>query len=178
MDLVAISDPISSIAYSTQSFGLSNFLTRPYDFLSLLDTDQPPRSPPRFRISADSRPPTRTLTKRRPRRIRRVRRRISIDYDGEENGMLVFSDGGGFSCGDGYFGGGGGGGDGGKGWNWEGFSDNSVPNPAFDFVYGVLCWIALSNCLHFALKKVVRLVEDGGIVDQGKVPMRLAPAVC
>ncbi|CAA0834238.1 glycine-rich protein [Striga hermonthica] len=175
MEVVPISDAISSVAYSTQSFGLSNFLTRPHDLLSLPDTNQPPRSPPPFRIFAASQPPTRTLTKRRLRRIRRARRRISIDYDGGENGMFVPSDGGGFSCGDGYFGGGGGGG--GKGWNWEGFSDNCVPDPAFDFVYGVLCWIALSNCLHFAFKKVVRLVEDG-VVDQGKVPMQLAPAVC
>ena len=46
-------------------------------------------------------------------------------------------------------------------FNWEEFSSNSPSDPAFDVVYEVISWIALSNCLHFALKKVVRIVADG-----------------
>ncbi|GFQ05726.1 hypothetical protein PHJA_002716700 [Phtheirospermum japonicum] len=178
METSVISDAISSIAHSTQSLGFSNFLNRSNNILSLSDTlsDQPSRSPTPFHISAASPPPTRTLTKRRLRKTRRVRRRVVIDYDGEEDGIFVFSDGGGFNSGDGYFGSGGGG----RGWNfggygganWEEFSENSISDPAFDFVYEVLCWIAMSNCLHFAFKKVARFVGD-----RGKVPMRLTP-VC
>ncbi|KAK6161073.1 hypothetical protein DH2020_004454 [Rehmannia glutinosa] len=168
MEISVISDAISSIACSTQSLASSNFLlNRPHHVLSLSDTssDQPPQSPSPFHISAVSPPPTKTLTKHRLRKTRRIKRKILIDEDGGENGIFVFSDGGDFHSGNGYFGSGGGG----KGWNyggygganWEGFSDNSIPDPAFDFVYEVLCWIAMSNCLHFAFKKVVRFVSDG-----------------
>ncbi|KAL0414780.1 UNVERIFIED_CONTAM: hypothetical protein Sradi_1679700 [Sesamum radiatum] len=183
MEISVISDAISSIACSTQSLGFSKFiLNRPHDVLSLTDTssDQPPQTSSPFHISAASSPPTRTLTKPRTRKARRVRRKIVLDNDGEESGFFVFSDGGDYNSGDGYFGGGGGG----KGWNfgghgganWEEFSDNSISDPAFDFVYEILCWIAMSNCLHFAFKKVVRIVADG-FGDREKVPMRLTP-VC
>ncbi|KAL7104895.1 hypothetical protein ACP275_07G010600 [Erythranthe tilingii] len=191
MEIAVISDAISSIAYSTQSLGFSNFLlNRPHSVLSVADTssDQQPQSPPPFNVFAASPPSTRTLTKPRIRKTRRVKRKILADDDcggGEGNGSFAFTDGGNFSGGDGYFGsGGGGGGDGGKGWNfggyggsnWEEFSDNSISDPAFDFVYEILCWIAMSNCLHFAYKKVVRFVEDG-FGDRGKVPMQLT-TVC
>ncbi|CAA0825497.1 Unknown protein [Striga hermonthica] len=79
MEIVVISDAISFIAYPTQSFGLSNFLTQPHD-LSLPDTNHPPRSSMPFRIFPTSHHPTRTLTKRRLRKIHCVRRRISVDY--------------------------------------------------------------------------------------------------
>ena len=87
---------------------------------------------------------------------------------------------------DGPFNNGGGGGGGGGSWNfggfgganWEGYSSNSYNDPAFDFVYEVLSWIVLSNCLHFAFKKVVRIVADVfGDPAREKVPMRLEP-VC
>ncbi|XP_028119760.1 uncharacterized protein LOC114317247, partial [Camellia sinensis] len=73
---------------------------------------------------------------------------------------------------DGFFGNGNdvggpfGGGDGG-GWNFDRFGwsnwdeSSSFFDPAFDFVYEVISWIALSNCLHFALKKVLRILADG-----------------
>ncbi|KAG8370464.1 hypothetical protein BUALT_Bualt14G0119600 [Buddleja alternifolia] len=184
MEITVISDAISSIAYSTQSLSFSNFIiNRPHSVLSISDAslDQPPQSPPPFNISAASPPPTRTLTKPRIRKNRRVKRKIVIDNFGDESGLFVFGDGGGFGSGDGYFGGGGGGG---KGWNfggyggdnWEEFSDNSISDPAFDFVYEVLCWIAMSNCLHFAFKRVARRVSEG-FGDQGKAPMQLPP-VC
>ncbi|KAL8484924.1 hypothetical protein ACS0TY_027284 [Phlomoides rotata] len=183
MEISVISDTLSSIAYSTQSFGFSNFvLNRSYNVHSLSDTlsDQPPQSPPRFHVSAASPPATRTLTKRRLRRTRRVKRKIVLDDDGGDNEYLAFSDGGDSNNGGGKFGGGGGGK--GKGWNfggygganWEEFSDNSISDPAFDLVFEILCVIAMSNCLRFAFKKVVRIVADG-FGDRGKVPMRLTP---
>lgn len=87
---------------------------------------------------------------------------------------------------DGAFGGGNSWGGGGSGWNFGGFggsnwdepSSNSISDPAFDFVYEVLSWIVFSNCLHFAFKKVVRIVAGGlGDPAREKVPMRLTP-VC
>lgn len=185
MEISVISDAISSIAYSTHSLGFSSLLNRPYNVLSLSDTspDQASQSPPPFYISAVSPPPTRTLTRRRLRRTRRVKRKIAADDGGDLNSgdvYFVFGDGGGINNGDGYFGRGGGG----KGWNsggyggdnWEEYSNNSIPDPAFDFVYEVLCWIAMSNCLHFAFKKVVKFASDG-FGDREKIPMRLTP-VC
>lgn len=63
----------------------------------------------------------------------------------------------------------------GEGENWD--EPSSLQDPAFDFVYRVLSWIMLSNCLHFAVKKIVRIIADGSIVDSDreKVPARLAP---
>ncbi|KNA07551.1 hypothetical protein SOVF_170690 [Spinacia oleracea] len=113
----------------------------------------------------------RTLLKRR----RRTRRR-SPPSDGEDDA--------GFFGGDdsGFFGGFGGG----RGWNSDGFgggggfnwddwsSSSSYPDdPAFDFVYEVICWLVFSNCLHFAVKKVVRLITE----EREKVPLRIA-SVC
>ncbi|CAL9134488.1 uncharacterized protein LOC135627617 [Musa acuminata AAA Group] len=55
------------------------------------------------------------------------------------------------------------GGDGGKGWNLGSGGDGaSTPSsslhPAFLLIYHVLCWIALSSCTHFALKKMAQLL--------------------
>lgn len=121
--------------------------------------------------------PHRTLLRRK----RRTKRRLSGD-DSEGVGDEGFFSGDG---GDGPFGGGGGGfGGSGGGWNFNRFgeghnwdeSSSSYSDPAFDFVYQVLSWIVLSNCPHFAFKKIVRFAA-GGIVgaDRGKVPRRLAP---
>lgn len=114
------------------------------------------------------------------RKKRRTKRRsYSGGDDSEDSGE-----------GDGFFDGGnddgpfgGGGGYGGRGWNFDGFGgknwgddgESSSSNEfAFDFVYEVIYWIALSNCVHFAFKKVARIVADS---DRDKVPMRLTP-VC
>ncbi|CAL5198917.1 unnamed protein product [Lathyrus oleraceus] len=119
------------------------------------------------------RTPRRTLTRRK----RRTRRKLSGDDSGGEG--LFFGDGGDgvFGSGSGGFGGGGGGGGGdwnfnrfGEGDNWD--ERSSLPDPAFDFVYQVLSWIMLSNCLHFAFKKIVRMIVDS---DREKVPTRLTP---
>ncbi|XVF62535.1 hypothetical protein PTKIN_Ptkin09bG0015900 [Pterospermum kingtungense] len=130
-----------------------------------------------------------TLPRTLLRRKRRAKRKLfggDESNDAEDYGFLLGSDGG-----DGYgpFGGGGGGSSwGGNGWNFNGFggqnwdeSSSSSPwtDNALDFVYEVVCWIALSNCVHFAFKKVVRIVANG--VEEAsareKVPMRLA-SVC
>ncbi|XP_020583506.1 uncharacterized protein LOC110026746 [Phalaenopsis equestris] len=97
------------------------------------------------------------------RRIRRIRRRSSTE-GGDEDGFFDGGDGD-----DGPFGGGNGGG---KGWDsWRpGGSEWEDPDrrlwyslsedPAFDVIYEVLCWIALSNCAHFAFKKMSQLLAE------------------
>ncbi|GFZ21777.1 glycine-rich protein [Actinidia rufa] len=121
-----------------------------------------------------------TIPRRVVRKTRRTRRRKSLTGGGPEDGGEEgwFCGGGGEGGGGGAFGGGGGG----RGWtfdgfggsNWDEFSSNSPSDPAFDVVYEVISWIALSNCLHFALKKVVRIVADG-FGNREKVPMRFTP---
>ncbi|XVE65579.1 hypothetical protein DITRI_Ditri08aG0011200 [Diplodiscus trichospermus] len=130
-----------------------------------------------------------TLPRTLLRRKRRTKRKLfsgDESNEGEDYGFFFGSDGG-----DGYgpFGGGGGGSSwGGNGWNFGGFGgrnwdESSFSSPwtvsALDFVYEVICWIALSNCVHFAFKKVVRIVANGieEAGDREKVPMRLA-SVC
>ncbi|PIN08406.1 hypothetical protein CDL12_19007 [Handroanthus impetiginosus] len=183
MEVSVVSDAISSIAYSAQSSGFSNFLLNyPHSVLSVSDksSDQPSQSSPSVLISASSRLSTRTLTKRRLRKTRRVKRKIGFDNEGGGDEFFVFSVGGDVNSGGGYLGSGGGGKGwnfgGYGGWNWEEFSDNSISDPAFDIVYEILCWIAMSNCLHFAFKKVVRFVAEG-VADRAKVQMPLTP-VC
>lgn len=97
------------------------------------------------------------------RRVRRIRRRSSTEDNGEDD----FFDGG--DGDDGPFGGGSG-----TGWGswpptgseWE-EPDRwrwllSSADSAFDVIYEVLCWIALSNCAHFTFKKMSRLVAERG----------------
>ncbi|GAB2295244.1 hypothetical protein Dimus_029417 [Dionaea muscipula] len=128
-------------------------------------------APPPVRPSS-LRPVRRSLLKRR----RRTRRRSS---DGNEDDGSVDRDGGGRDD-DPSFGGAGGGGSSSNGFRWSNWDDSSSypSDPAFDFVYEVLCWIVLSNCVHFAFKKVVRLLAEG-FADQEreKAPLRLA-SVC
>ncbi|OMO53604.1 hypothetical protein CCACVL1_28515 [Corchorus capsularis] len=135
-----------------------------------------------------------------PRTLLRRKRRTKRTYfsgdesnDGEDYGFLFGSDGGDvygpFGFGGGAGGGGGGGSHwGGSGWNFGGFggqnwdeSSSSSPwtGTAMDLFYEVICWIALSNCVHFAFKKVVRIVTNGmeEAGDREKVPIRLA-SVC
>ncbi|RVW40023.1 hypothetical protein VitviT2T_006051 [Vitis vinifera] len=133
-----------------------------------------------FPVDALAPPPVRSnscKTARRTslRRKRRTRRRslTGDSENGEDFGFL--GDGGD----DGPFGGFGGGG---RGWNFDRFgghnwdeSPSSSSDPAFDFVYEVICWIALSNCVHFAFKRVVRIfADDIGDASREKVPFRFA----
>ncbi|GMH20061.1 hypothetical protein Nepgr_021902 [Nepenthes gracilis] len=111
----------------------------------------------------------RTLLKRRCRTRRRSPSSGgSIDegpFDGDRSGNDGSSSGGGV-----------------RRWNFGGFggfdSDDSssyLADPAFDFVYEVVCWIVFSNCVHFAFKKVVRIIsEEFYDQESEKVPMRLA----
>ncbi|KAK3027727.1 hypothetical protein RJ639_042467 [Escallonia herrerae] len=118
-----------------------------------------------FPVDAVAPPPVKSSFKFAPRKsVRKTRRtkRKSLTgggSEGEDSGF--FGDGG---DGGGPFGGGGGG----SGWSYEGFggadwedSSSSWSDPAFDVVYEVISWIVLSNCLHFAFKKVLRIVADG-----------------
>lgn len=173
MDVSLVAEPVN--AASTQGLGLSKFLLRRQkrnnSHLSI--------SAVLFAVDALARPTvksnyTRTARRTLVRKKRRTRRRsFSDDSEGSEED-------------DGFFGDdllGGGGSGGGGGWNYGGFgghnwdsSSSSSSDPAFDFVYEVICWIALSNCVHFAFKKIVRIMADGiGDAEREKDPMRLAP---
>lgn len=133
----------------------------------------------------------RTLPRRLLKKRRRTRKRSLTGDDGNGDGEEVFGCFGDSGDSDGPFNNGntGGGGRGGN-WNFGGFggsywddffsnnNDNSYHDPAFDFVSEVLSWIVLSNCLHFAFNKVVRIVADGfSDPSREKVPMRLE-SVC
>ncbi|KAF3456277.1 hypothetical protein FNV43_RR00927 [Rhamnella rubrinervis] len=133
-----------------------------------------------FPVDALARPPTksqayRTLPRALLRKKRRTKRKSSTGGDSEDGGEEED----GFFGGDGlFFGGIGGGGGSGRGWNfdrygghgWDDSSSSSSSDPAFDFVYEVISWIALSNCVHFAFKKVSRIVTDGiGDAEREKV---------
>ncbi|KAL5541321.1 hypothetical protein UlMin_044581 [Ulmus minor] len=132
-------------------------------------------APPRVK-SNSFRTGARTLLRKK----RRTRRRSSTgggSDDGPEEDDGFLGDDGPF-----FGGGGGAGGNNGRGWNSDGFgwhnwdesSSSSPSDPAFDFVYEVVSWIALSNCVHFAFKRVIRTVTDGiGDAEREKVPLRL-----
>ncbi|KAL4309289.1 hypothetical protein GQ457_01G030310 [Hibiscus cannabinus] len=124
----------------------------------------------------------RTLPRTLLRRKRRTKRKLfsgDDSKDSEDYGLLFGGDGG-----DGYgnFGNGNGGGSswGGSGWNFGGFegqnwdgSSSPWTGTALGFVYEVITWIALSNCLHFAFKKMVRIVTNltDEAADREKVPI-------
>ncbi|KAF9596119.1 hypothetical protein IFM89_007172 [Coptis chinensis] len=126
-----------------------------------------------------ARPTTRTVPRTFLKNKRRTRRRSLTGGNDDDLEDGFYGDGG-SSGGDGLFGGGGGGGGRrGKGWNYDGCggSEWEFSDPAFDFVYEMICWIVMSNCLHFALKKICRILfaADGEFVDSAreKGPLRL-----
>ncbi|KAM3302020.1 hypothetical protein P3S67_016522 [Capsicum chacoense] len=193
MEISLISDTLTTVVATTQGLGFSNYLLNRNinSVLTLSDVSSDQQSPSRqissvvFPIDALAPPPVKyNKVRSAPRRLARKTRRIvrkslgSGDEGGDDNGFLF--DGGDY---DGPFGGGGGGGSGGRGWNFDGYGganweeSSSFSDPAFDFVYELMCWAALSNCLHFALKKVVRIVADGVSGDPARekvvVPVRL-----
>lgn len=118
-------------------------------------------------VDAIAHSPVRSSSYKTIRRIRKRRRtkRVSFGGDSEDGGDSgrFLLEGGGY---DGPFGFGGGDGGGGRGWNYGGGGGNwdesasSWSDPAMEFVYEVICWIALSNCVHFAFKRVVRIVTE------------------
>ncbi|KAK3033750.1 hypothetical protein RJ639_034192 [Escallonia herrerae] len=113
-------------------------------------------TPSRRRLSSTV---SRSITQVRPKKWRIKRKSLAGgSSEGEDSGF--FSNGG---NGDGLFGGGNGG-----GWSCGGFggvdwedSSPSWSDPAYDIAYEVIGWIVLSTCLHFAFKKVLRIVADG-----------------
>ncbi|KAL1211891.1 hypothetical protein V5N11_023872 [Cardamine amara subsp. amara] len=138
-----------------------------------------------FPVDAIAPPPVRSTSYKTIRRIRKKRRtrRVSISGDSEDGGdfsrFILEGD---FGGDDGPFGFGGGGNDGGgKGWNsgggfgrenWDESSFSFWADPALEFVYEVICWIALSNCVHFAFKRLVTIVTDG---EREKLNLTLYP---
>lgn len=153
---ILLSSPASVLAVSAAGF-------LPVDALA------PPRKAVR---SNTQRVPPRAFV----RRTRRTRRR-SLTGDGDvEEGFYGDGD-------DGAFGGGGGagaGGGGGRWWNLEGYggadwgdwgSSPASPDPAFDFVCGVISFGALYSCTQFAFKRASRFVAD----KEKVLPLRLVP---
>lgn len=198
MDTSLVAGTLSMVA--NNGLGFAKFLNR-LDFvsnycISATDsiTDQIPPSSAAgalqlsaalFPVATIAPPPVKSISCRSAsrtslRRKRRTKRRLYSDDSegGEDDGF-----------GGGYFDGsyGGGGGSGGRGWNSDRFggsdwdessSSSSSSNPAYYFVYEVVCWIALSNCVHFAFKKVVRFAANAiGNSERGKLSMRLI-SVC
>lgn len=166
---------------SAEQFSLSSAVLQVSSVIVPVDALAPPP------VKAD---PYRTASRRLLRKKRRVRRRSATGGEDSEHGNEG-GDGGFFGSDGPFFGGGGGGGfggGGGRGWNfdrfgghnWDESSSSSPTDPAFDFVYEVISWIVLSNCVHFAFKKVVRIAAGGmgdDADDREKVPMRLT-SVC
>ncbi|KAJ0035561.1 hypothetical protein Pint_24449 [Pistacia integerrima] len=158
MDIALLSDTVSLA--TSQTLGLAKLILRqPYLLSAAILPMDALASPP---VKSSSPRTARRTLLRKKRRTKR--RSFSGGDDSEDSGE-----------GDGFFGGGnddgifGGGGYGGRGWNFDGFGDQnwdessrwSSNDFAFDFVYEVIYWIALSNCVHFAFKKVLRSVADG-----------------
>ncbi|KAJ0093521.1 uncharacterized protein LOC116135576 [Pistacia vera] len=158
MDIALLSDTVSLA--TSQTLGLAKLILRQPYLLSAAILPMDALAPPPVK-SSSPRTARRTLLRKKRRTKRRS---FSGGDDSEDSGE-----------GDGFFGGGnddgifGGGGYGGRGWNFDGFGDQnwdessrwSSNDFAFDFVYEVIYWIALSNCVHFAFKKVLRSVADG-----------------
>ncbi|KAJ4968829.1 hypothetical protein NE237_015530 [Protea cynaroides] len=182
MEVSAIADAIA--VTTTHTIGFENFIIRRHYFNSILcgSSTEPSNAIGLLSISAVIAPPAvrsnsyRTAPRKFTRHMKRTRRRTSTgdSEDGEEDGFFGDGD-------DGPFGGGRCGGSGGRGFDgyggsdWEESSYSSSSDPALGFFYEVICWIALSNCLHFSFKKLVRIVADWiGDSSREKVPMRLA----
>ncbi|KAL7220738.1 hypothetical protein ACSBR2_013598 [Camellia fascicularis] len=187
MELSLISDTVTVAA--TQGLGFAKSVAYRHHFtssnnhLSLSDSSpEKPSSAGSLQISAVildavAPPPVkpnhlRTARRTLLRKKRRTRRRTGGGPEEDDDGDFF---GGGDDGGDGGggFGGGGGWNFDSFGWsNWDDSSSSSPSDPAFDFVFEVISWIALSNCLHFAFKKVVRIVADGmGDPAREKVPI-------
>ncbi|KAK6913731.1 hypothetical protein RJ641_021052 [Dillenia turbinata] len=171
---VIITDTLQTLGISKSLLHRQNFTFNSH--VSLSDSDQSPilqiSSAVIFPIDAVAPPPVKpnyriTVPRMLRQKKRRTKRKSLTDEPGDGG---YFGD----SGGDGIFGNGGSG----KGWNFDGFggggfswedsSSSSFSDPAFDFVYEVVSWIVLSNCVHFAFKKIVRGSADG-IEDRGKV---------
>ncbi|KAK6930216.1 hypothetical protein RJ641_004310 [Dillenia turbinata] len=172
MEVSVITDPSQTLRISKYLLHRQNFASNSH--ISLSDSDQSPTlqisSAVIFPIEAVAPPPVKsnyriTVPRTLGQKKRRTKRKSLADEP---------DDGGYF--GDGIFGNGGSGkgwnfyGFGGGGFRWEDSSSSSFSDPAFDFVYEVVSWIVLSNCAHFAFKKIVRGLADA-TEDRGKVAL-------
>eukprot|EP00249_Psilotum_nudum_P015691 c25469_g1_i1 orf=359-1033(-) len=94
-------------------------------------------------------------------KTRRIKRRSQSGGDGDD---FPDWDEGGFG-GSGGWGGrdnGGGGGDfWGGSWNDETWHWGEASDAALNLLYKVACWISLSQCIHFSLKRILRFSQDG-----------------
>ncbi|CAL1397296.1 unnamed protein product [Linum trigynum] len=196
MDLSLVADAVTAIA-SEQGlgFGLANLPLPRQNFISIsnLALSDCPADPlasvlqtSAIIVDALAPPPVKPNKHRTARRTlirkkRRTKRGSSTGGDSDDFGVFGGDEGG--SGGEGPFGFGGGGGrwgSGGGGWdfgrfgeqNWDESSSSwwSSCNFAYGFVYEVVYWIALSNCVHFAFKKVARIMADG--VGNGELQQR------
>ncbi|KAF3507404.1 hypothetical protein F2Q69_00003070 [Brassica cretica] len=171
MEFCLIADTIS-VFTAKQGIAFGKSLLNRWEHISFADSpvDQAPAVI--FPVDAIA-PSIQSSSIKTIRRIRKKRRtkRLSFGGDSEDGGdfgRFVLE--GGFGGNDGPFGFGGGG-DGGGGGNWD--EPSSWSDPAVEFVYEVICWIALSNCVHFAFKRIVRIVTDG---EREKLNLTLSPA--
>ena len=181
MEFCLIADTIS-VCTAKQGIAFGKSLLNRWEHISFADSSVDQAPPVIFPVDAIA-PSIQSSSIKTIRRIRKKRRtkRVSFGGDSEDGGdfgRFVLE--GGFGGNDGPFGfgGGGDGGGGGKGWsyggggNWD--ESSSWSDPAMEFVYEVICWIALSNCVHFAFKRIVRIVTDG---EREKLNLTLSP-VC
>lgn len=114
-------------------------------------------APPYIRTTGCYRVAPRTLAYKARRRKRRSHGGGGDD-DGPEWDEGRFGGSGGW---DGSDNGRGGGDYWGESWNEEGWWWEEAGDAAFNLLYQVACWISLSQCLHFVLKKVTHLGQDG-----------------
>ncbi|PIA61275.1 hypothetical protein AQUCO_00300660v1 [Aquilegia coerulea] len=192
MEIFAITDSFTlptTTTTTTQVLGFSNFILNRHNsnsssstLLSISASISPVDSmaPPAVRPNIYKRGTPRTFTRRKRRTRRRSQTGESDDGHGEAGFYSDGGDGPFGGSGSGNGGGGGGGGNGDKGWNyyggadWDESSSSSFSDPAFDFVYKVIGWIVLYNCMHFAIKKIFRIGGNGfGDPSREKVPIRL-----
>ncbi|CAH8356690.1 unnamed protein product [Eruca vesicaria subsp. sativa] len=175
MELSLIAETVSVCTVKQSiAFGSSLLLNH----ISFADSSSVDQSPPAgivqasssavviFPVDAIAPSPVRSSSYKTIRRIRKRRRTKRVSYggdseDGGDFGRFLLEGGfGGGGGGKGWNYGGGGGGGGGN-WDDSSSSSGSWSDPAMGFVYEVICWIALSNCVHFAFKRIVRIVTDG-----------------
>ncbi|KAL0744241.1 hypothetical protein Bca4012_085754 [Brassica carinata] len=189
-ETVAVRTAKQGVAFGTSLLLLNRWDSANHISFAAADSSLVDQSPPAgivrassafiFPVDAIAPSPVRSSSYKTIRRIRKKRRTKRVSYGGDSEdgggdfGRFLLEGGGG----DGPFGFGGGKGwnygGGGGGGNWDESSSSSWSDPAMEFVYEVICWIALSNCVHFAFKRIVRIVTDG---EREKLNLSLSP-VC
>ncbi|PKI65039.1 hypothetical protein CRG98_014508 [Punica granatum] len=191
MDVSVIGNPIA--ASSVQRPGFVKLLCGSNIHMPLPDASsdhsQAAVQPLRAFTPPQARSKSRTIRRSRCRSKRRLFKgddsggeedfRYYVDLSSEDNFWYYLNPsgngptGGGFAFNGGSGGGGGGDSDRFDGRNWE---DPSPPAPrsssfVINFFQEVIYWIAFSNCLHFAIKKVIGIIA--GAIVKSKQPLWL-----